>query len=329
MIDKVILYDIKCGKNYISTLQARQILGRAGRTYNKFQQGQTYIFGKEQQLDKINQYYYGQDNIVKSNLIDLDVIAFHILPDIKCKSVKTKKDLEQWYDKTLAKVQNNNVNVDDLYNYLIENNCINEKFELQHIGKLSIDFYFSPNRINVLVQKFKHLQTIQDFSLMAFAWAFSYYKIQKKINHPLYEQFDLNVSSKFYLNGQLIDFFVNYLILNNTRIKQLDTLIGKNKKDFLRLIALTKCVFRYFKINKEKQLKILETMLYYRVSMDGAKLMHDIECYDVNVIRKLLQIQVTNYKELQYNLDFINSFYEDKFSDACNKIVQERQKNVL
>jgi hypothetical protein len=51
----------------------------------------------------------------------------------------------------LAKVQNNNVNVDDLYNYLIENNCINEKFELEHIGKLSIDFYFSPNRINVLV----------------------------------------------------------------------------------------------------------------------------------------------------------------------------------
>ena len=325
MIDKVILYDIKCGKNYISTLEARQILGRAGRTYNKFEQGQTYIFCKEDQLDKANQYYYGDDNTVNSNLIDVDMISFHILPDILNNKIKSILDIKIWFEHTLSFVQGNNIDENKIYQHLIHNECIDQNFNITQIGKLSISYYYSPNRIKVLKEKLLYLLTLEDYSLMSFAWVFSYYKGQNKIFHPLYELFSQQVSSKYYLNGQFNDFFTYYLILNNKSIKKIGSLIGKTRKDFSRLLGLTKKLSKIINVNIDKYLKLIETMLYYRVSIDGAQLMHDIDCYDVNIIRKLLQIQVHNYKQLEYNIDFINNFFESKISDVCNKIVQERQ----
>ena len=325
MIDKVILYDIKCGKNYISTLEARQILGRAGRTYNKFEQGQTYIFGKQQQLDKINQYYYGDDNTVSSNLNNVDMIAFHILPDINENKIKSIEDIKQWYQKTLAFVQGNVIDENEIYNYLIFTNCIDQNFNITEIGKLSISYYYSPDRIKVLKEKLLYLLTLEDYSLMSFAWVFSYYKGFNRIFHPLYDVFSQQVSTKYYLNGQFNDFFTYYLILNNKSIKKIGSSIGKTRKDFSRLLGLTKKLAKIIDVNVDKQLKLIETMLYYRVSKDGAQLMHDIDCYDVNVVRKLLQIQVRNYKQLQYNIEFINNFFDDKISSVCNKIVQERK----
>lgn len=325
MIDKVILYDIKCGKKYISTLQARQILGRAGRTYNKFEQGQTYIFGKEEQSDKINQYYYGDDNIVKSNLVDIDKIAFHILPDISNNKVKSIDDIKYWYEHTLAFIQCNKIDYNNLYSYLISNKCINEKFQMMPIGNLSIKYYYSPNRINVLSEKMIYLNNNNDFSDMALSWMFSYFS-GHKVFHPLYIQFQEMISAKYYLhNNQMFDFFVYYLIFNHKRIKKIDAYIGKTKNDFLRLLALTSKISKINQINIDKQLKLIETMLYYNTDKTGAILMDEINIYDNDVIRKLLQIQVHNYKQLEYNIDFINNFYGGKIADVCNKVLQERK----
>lgn len=329
MIDKVILYDIKCGKKYISTLQTRQILGRAGRTYNKFQQGSTYIFGLQNQKDKINQYYYGDDNTVNSNLNDIDKISFHILPEIASNKVKSKYDIQKWFENTLSFHQGNKIDIDKIYQYLIQNNCIDQNFNLLSIGILSIKYYYSPKRINILSQKMKYLNNLQDFSIMSLSWMFSYYS-GSKVFHPLYLQFEQMITSKYYLHlNQIFDFFTYFLILNNKNIKKIASYIGKTRKDLFRLLALTQKIAQFNKINLDKQLKLIETMLYYGVSIDGAQLMLDIDCYEINIIRKLLQIQIHNYKQLQYNIDFIKSFYDEKTFNICNKIVQERTNNVL
>jgi hypothetical protein len=54
---------------------------------------------------------------------------------------------------------------------------------------------------------------------MAFSWLFSFYS-GKKVYHPLYYAFLDLKPSKFYLDDELFDFFVYYLILNNKNISK-------------------------------------------------------------------------------------------------------------
>jgi hypothetical protein len=75
-------------------------------------------------LDKVNEYYYGDDNTVNSNLIDIDMISFHILPDILENKVKSIIDVKNWYEHTLAFVQGNKTDENAIYNHLVSNECI-------------------------------------------------------------------------------------------------------------------------------------------------------------------------------------------------------------
>ena len=326
MIDKVILYDIKCGKNYISTLQARQILGRAGRTYNRFQQGETYIFGKQQQLNKINQYYYGDDNTVKSNLTEIDKIAFHILPDVLNNSVKSLSDIKLWFEKTLSFAQGNTIDENQLFQYMISTKCIDESFQLLQNGKLSIQFYYTPDRICTLCQKFDYLLQNNDFSIVALAWLFSYYS-GNKVYHPLYVQFQQLKSSKYYLKrNQQFDFFVYYLILNGRSVKKIISYINKTRKDLFRLIAVLKKIVKSKEISLEVDLKLIENMIYYNVNKQQSQLMQKLHCCDRNLIQKLNYFEIQNIDDIQFKLDYIENFFDKKTFEKCLKLIQESKK---
>ena len=326
MIDKVILYDIKCGKNYISTLEARQILGRAGRTYNKFEQGQTYIFGKQQQLDKINQYYYGDDNTVNSNLTNIDMIAFHILPDIQTNKVKNIQDIKKWYQDTLAFVQGNIIDENELYNYLKVNNCIDQDFNVLQNGELSIQFYYTPKRISVLIQKLNYLIQQNDFSLMALAWLFSYYS-GNKVFHPLYQQFQQERSNKYYLkHNELFDFFFYYLILNGRSIKKIGSYIVKTRKDIFRLFAVLKKIVKSNQDMPNINLKLIENMIYYNVNKEQSQLMEKLNCYDKNLIQKLNYFNIQSVQDIDFKLDYIQNFFDRKTFQKCLTLIKE-QKN--
>lgn len=323
MIDKVILYDIKCGKDYISTLEARQILGRAGRTYNKFEQGETYIFGQQHEIDKINQYYYGNDNNIKSNLIQIDKIAFHMMPDIQFGLIKNKDDMKQWYDETLASLQNNTIDVDKLYDYLIETKCINQKFQLLINGQLSVQYYYTPNRINVLNEKLQYLNSQNDFSINAFAWLLAYYS-GNIINHPIYEYFQQQKSSKYYLNyNQQFDFFVYFLILNRKSIKKISSYIAKTRKDIFRLLAMLKKMCKKQNIDIENDLKLIENMIYYNSTREETQLMMKFKCYDRNFISKLIYFNIQNIQDLEYKLDYIKVFFDNKTFNKCLNLIKE------
>lgn len=325
MIDKVILYDIKCGNKYISTLQARQILGRAGRTYNKFEQGQVFIFGKQQQEDKINQYYYGDDNIVRSNLNQIDKIAFHILPDIKNSNVKSLNDIKKWYQNTLAFKQGNLFQQKKIYDYLIEKKCIDSNFNVLTNGDLSIQFYYTPDRVSVLQQKLDFLIQQNDFSIMAIAWLFSYYS-GNKVFHPLYFYFQQILSSKYYLNkGQKFDFFVYYLIFNNKSIKKICSYIGKTRKDIFRLIAMLKKIVKNKNIDINKHLKLIENMIYYHIGKEQSDLMQKLNCYDKDLINKLIYFGVSSIEDIEYKLDYIESFFNRSVYQKCLKLIKDNK----
>lgn len=324
MLDKVIVYDIKLRNEYVSSLEIRQLLGRAGRTYNQFQQGEVYIFGKDDDNDIIDNYFYGKDNKICSNLNDIDKICFHILPDIESGLVKNINDIDIWFSKSLSFIQGNRINQNDIFNYLLKNKCIDNEFNILFNGFLSIRYYYTPNRINVLNEKINYLYQLNDFSLMAFSWLFSYYS-GYKVYHPAYFEFKDLISSKYYLNlDEEFDFFVYYLIFNNRVVKKIGSYIGKTKKDIFRLLSVVKEISSNNEINIENNLKILETQLYYNVNATYANLMHDIGIFDKKVIENLSDLCVYNYEEMINKIDYIKTYADQRTYKICIDYIKNK-----
>lgn len=330
MLDKVIIYDIKLKNKYVSPLEIRQLMGRAGRTYNAFQQGEVYIFGKEEDDEAIENYFYGKDNEIKSNLKDNDIISFHILPDIASGEVKKIEDIKKWFSGSLSAFQGNSIDENEIFLHLIDCGCIDENFNVLLNGNLSINFYYTPKRIKVLNEKLDYIFQIDDFSTMAFAWLFSYYS-GYKVFHNLYFEFMDNKSSKYYLdNDEEFDFFVYYLILNNRSVKKIGSYIEKSKKDIFRLIATIREISNHKELNIEKNLKLIETQLYYNVNTKIANLMHDIGIFDKKAVEILYELGIKDYNDMKEKIDHIKSYADFRTYKSCVDFLNSKgdYKNV-
>lgn len=317
MLDKVIIYDIKLKNEYISPLEIRQLMGRAGRTYNQFQQGEAYIFGKNEDNDTIDNYFYGNDNKICSNLNDLDKISFHILPDINTGLVKNVDEIDGWFKKSLSFIQGNEIDKNDIFNYLLEKKCIDNNFNVLFNGYLSINYYYTPNRINILNEKMDFLYQINDFSWVALAWLCSYYS-GYKVYHPAYFEFKDNISSKFYLDlDEEFDFFVYYLIFQNRVVKKIGSYIGNTKKDIFRLLSVIKEIAKHKEINIERHLNFLETQLYYNVNARCAELMHNIGIFDKKTVEMLMDLCIKDYNDMISKIDYIKSYADPRTYKMC------------
>jgi len=324
MLDKVVIYDIKLKDEYVSPLEIRQLIGRAGRTYNKFQQGEAYILGKEEDEDVIDNYFYGKDNKICSNLNNLDKISFHILPDINNNNVKSIEDIGNWFSKSLSFAQGNEIDCNEIFDYLINNKCIDEKFNVLFNGFLSINYYYTPNRINVLSEKMDYLYQIDDFSWIALSWLCSYYS-GYKVYHPAYFEFKDMISSKYYLDlNEEFDFFVYFLIFQNRMVKKIGSYIGSTRKDIFRLLSVIKEIAKHKEINIENNLNLLETQLYYNVNARCAELMHNIGIFDKKTIEMLLDLCIKDYNDMICKIDYIKSYADPRTYKMCIDFIKSK-----
>jgi len=181
---RVVIVGINRGLSEVETYDIWQMAGRAGRPgYDP--RGDVYIllpYSKE--IDK--QKELKKQASIESRLLDYvgkednpsyKTLAFHLVSEIHHGNVKTTQDVHDWYERSLAHYQANDLEdtiIDSTLNMLCKRGIIRKKdgeYETSAVGKISSMFYYSPFDIADLLINFSFLF---DMSLQKNEFAVTY-----------------------------------------------------------------------------------------------------------------------------------------------------------
>jgi len=163
---RVIVLGVHRGLSDVSNLDIIQMCGRAGRPkYDR--RGDAYILLPERKYTKYVTQLQTPETI-QSQMLDKiggnhKVLAFHLVSDIHHGNIKTKDDVHEWYEKSLACFQNKDFGddeVDSVLELLIKCGSIYEKEDIYHcssIGVVASLFYYSPFDVADLKRGFNAL----------------------------------------------------------------------------------------------------------------------------------------------------------------------------
>ena len=150
MSDVVIIVGTKRGKEDVPFSEISQMIGRAGREHGK--DGIAYIISEDRDVDISN-----EQNVANSSLNTVDMVAFHLLPEICLGTVRSIKDANDWYSMTLAYKQGKRIDINEVLKYLIDNRAIHDTIEPTVLGSVSSSMYLNPAAVRQWVDNFDML----------------------------------------------------------------------------------------------------------------------------------------------------------------------------
>lgn len=171
----VVIVGTTRGINPVDELDIIQEAGRAGR-YRLDDQGDCYLICNETEKWK---YTVAHPRLIKSTLLDIRILGFHILAGINDGSIFNKESLIVWYQQSLAYIQNSNVSLDAyITNVVIKLSRMGmievdqERYLIKPLGTISAELYYFPEDIFWWHQMFS---TINECDLwdddLAVSWA--------------------------------------------------------------------------------------------------------------------------------------------------------------
>jgi helicase len=158
---RVVVLGVHRGLSEVDTPEIIQECGRAGRPqYDK--EGDAYVLLPKKRFE------YHKERLtapiyIKSQMKNPKVLAFHLVSEIHHGGIKSFKDVEAWYSRTLAHFQKNalDVNVvEEVLEQLSMAGCIREEddeFSVTPIGAIASMFYYSPFDVSDLNKNFNLL----------------------------------------------------------------------------------------------------------------------------------------------------------------------------
>jgi helicase len=167
---RVIITGIHRGLNEVDTYDVFQMAGRAGRPgYDP--RGDVYILLPRKKFS-YHQSRLSTPQRIESRLLDhngegLDrhykTLAFHLVSEIHHGSVKTKRDVQKWFERSLAFFQAKGISdaiLDNTLELLVRFGAIREldgKYEVTSTGTVASMFYYSPFDIADLRKNFGYI----------------------------------------------------------------------------------------------------------------------------------------------------------------------------
>lgn len=153
---RVIIVGVHRGITLVDVSEILQECGRAGRPqYDP--KGDSHILLPRRDFEK-QKARLEEPQYIKSQLLDPKCLAFHLISEIHHKTVNTIQDIHEWYSRSLAHYQDNELNEDianQVINNLIKCGAITKranKLVVTPIGTISSMFYFSPFDISDLAK---------------------------------------------------------------------------------------------------------------------------------------------------------------------------------
>lgn len=173
---RVVITGLHRGLELVENYDIWQMAGRAGRPgYDP--RGDVYILLPESEKDMHIKRIQSPQRI-ESKLLDnsgtvdpetgkqssrYKTFAFHLVSEIHHRDVKNKKDIHEWYSKSLARFQSDKLDndvIDSTLEMLIKRGCIKEEDEeyvATVVGAISSMFYYPPLDVADLRRNFKNI----------------------------------------------------------------------------------------------------------------------------------------------------------------------------
>ncbi len=164
---RVIILGVHRGFEAVESYNIQQRVGRSGRG-GLDPQGDAYILLPERQYDA-HRARLRKPEPIQSHLLDespggkYKTLAFHLVSEIHHGDIKTREDVHDWYERSLAHFQKSALDdkvvdkvIDDLKRcFAIKEE--NKELLATSIGTISSMFYFSPFDVSDLRRNFKQL----------------------------------------------------------------------------------------------------------------------------------------------------------------------------
>jgi replicative superfamily II helicase len=176
---RVLVFGVHRGMNIVDPSDIIQEFGRAGRPgYDT--EGDAYLLVPESKAIRFKEMVE-KEPTVKSQLLDVEVLAFHLISDIEKKEIKTLEDVQRWYERSFAKFQGEKLKpnlVEEVIRRLEQINAIkvvDGAYECQAIGKIAAWFYQSPFDVAQWKGNFERIfRRTKNPDEMDMAWAISH-----------------------------------------------------------------------------------------------------------------------------------------------------------
>jgi replicative superfamily II helicase len=167
---RVIILGVHRGLDLVESYDIWQMAGRAGRV-GLDPRGDVYVLLPESE-DEVHHARISKPRNIESTLLtyvgDEDnrrykTLAFHLVSEIHHGGIKTRDDVNKWYEKSLAHWQANDLEdeiVDSTIDLLLKCGAIfkeNDEYKCSTIGIISSMFYYSPFDVADLRRNFKIL----------------------------------------------------------------------------------------------------------------------------------------------------------------------------
>ena len=176
MADVVIVVGTKRGKEDVSVLEIKQMVGRAGRKHG----GDTALAHVIVEDDRITEVQagleQGQNMTVQSPFGGMDGLFFHLMPEIVLETVVDPEMAGKWFQRSLAASQGKKVNFIKVFDKMEAIGAIERvpggTVKATRVGMIASDLYFHPEDVQSWKNNFTRLFELGlENDNAAIAWA--------------------------------------------------------------------------------------------------------------------------------------------------------------
>lgn len=327
---RVIITGLKIGSVSISSWDIQQMAGRAGRP--KFdKQGDVYIFTETGKLDYARNVVCNPEEVY-SCMAETDVLKFHLLTEIKNKTITDFESVKTWYSKTLAKAQNlvlNEIKLQELIDKFEKYEMIeikNGKYKIKFLGIISVNFYFNPDDVNDWKHNFKKLNISGDKfndgelcnaigNTHSFNAGYLTYEDKIELKHISRE---LNLP----INPALKTINVLYRMINEMPLGRYSMQGNLIRNDIDRIVSVSKMINQYLGFEEiQKTLDDFSLRLKYNVGKEFVELIR-IDGIGKAFAKQLFDNGIKNRKSLlkRENQSIVKSILKNKTENILKNI---------
>lgn len=176
MADVVIVVGTKRGNEYVSPIEIKQMVGRAGRKHG----GETALAHVIVEDDRAEEVQAGLDQgmnmAVHSSFGQTDGVFFHLMPEIISGRVVDVDSANKWYSRSLAAYQGGKVDFPKVFDKMEKMGAIRQAFpdgvSPTKVGMIASDLYFHPGDVQAWKDNFSRLFELGlENDNAAIAWA--------------------------------------------------------------------------------------------------------------------------------------------------------------
>jgi replicative superfamily II helicase len=176
MADTVIVVGTKRGQEHVSSIDLKQMIGRAGRKHGGRTALAQIIVEEERAKEVQDELDNGTNMEVKSSFEDMDKIFFHMMPEIAAGNITDVVSAEKWFGRSLSFHQGRVVKFSKVFARMEKMGAVRQEenggISPTRIGEIASALYFHPGDVQAWKDNFdKVFEMGLENDNAAIAWA--------------------------------------------------------------------------------------------------------------------------------------------------------------